>query len=108
VRLTDVFPDGRHLLITDGIARLSLPSPYAVRTLVTPGQPVAVTVDLTNQIAWTLPAGHRLGLIVSGSNYARFDVNPHDGAAFFTGTGLLAELTLHLDSRSVLRVQSSP
>mgnify|MGYP001022590340 CR=1 FL=1 len=108
VRLTDVTPDGRHLLITDGIARLSLPSPYAVRTLVTPGQAVPVTVELTNQIAWTLPAGHRLGLIVSGANYARFDVNPHDGAAFFTGTGLPAELTLHLNSEAVLRVQRSP
>ncbi len=105
VRLTDVDQEGRHLLITDGIARLSLPSPFASRTLPTPGTRVAVAVDLTNQVAWTLPIGHRLGLIVSGSNYARFDVNPHDGGHFFTGTGLPAQLTLHLGADAVLRVQ---
>ncbi len=105
VRLTDVDPDGRHLLITDGIARLSLPSPFSVRTLLTPGEPVAVRVDLTNHAGWTFLPGHQLGLIVSGSNYARFDVNPHNGANFFTGAGLLAHLTLHLGPGALLRAQ---
>ncbi len=108
VRLTDVDADGRHLLITDGIARLSMPPPYASRMLPVPGVPVPVTVNLTNHAAWTLPAGHRLGIIVSGSNYARFDANPHDGAAFFTGTGVPANLTLHLDSGARLVVTASP
>ena len=108
VRLTDVDPDGRHTLITDGIARLSLPSPYATRTLLTPLLPVAVRVDLTNHVGWTVPPGHRLGLIVTGSNYARFDVNPHNGGHFFTGAGVAAQLTLHLGGDAVLRVQVRP
>lgn len=107
VRLTDVGPDGCHLLITDGIARLSMPPPYTARTLPVPGIPAALTVDLTNHAAWTLPAGHRLGLIVSGSNYARFDANPHDGGIFFTGTGRTASLTLHLDAAARLVVTAT-
>lgn len=105
VRLTDVDPEGNHTLITDGIARLSLPSPYDTRTLLTPLAPVEVRVDLTNHVAWTVQPGHRLGLIVTGSNYARFDVNPHNGAAFFTGAGVAADLTLQLGPEAVLRVQ---
>ncbi len=107
-RLVDLRPDGCHLLLSDGIARLSMPPPYNVRNLPVAGQPVPVTVKMTNHVAWTLSPGHRLGLILSGSNFPRFDVNPHNGEIFFNGTGVPANLTLHLDATAILLVEIRP
>ncbi len=81
VRLTEVTPDGRSLLLVDGIRRASLRDSFAERRLLTPGVPVRVTVTLA-PIAATIPAGHALRLLIAPSNYDRFDVNPQDGSSF--------------------------
>ena len=36
-----------------------------------------------NDLGYTLPAGHRLGLIVSSANFPRFERNPNDSEDFF-------------------------
>jgi predicted acyl esterase len=65
VRLTDVYPDGKSLIIADGIARLS----FHKRNEKGPHE---VTVDLwpTSQV---FAKGHRLRAIVSSSNYPRYE-----------------------------------
>lgn len=83
VRLTDVDEDGGHLLIGEGIGRLKLRSGYDAPVGVQPGQPYDLIVTLTNELAYDLPAGHRLGIIVSSSNYPRFARNPNTGDDFY-------------------------
>ncbi len=68
VRLCDVYPDGRSILIADSIVRTGgIEGPPAIN------RPQEVTLDLwsTSQV---FAKGHRLRLIVSGSNYPRFDM----------------------------------
>jgi putative CocE/NonD family hydrolase len=73
VRLCDVYPDGRSMLVADGVRR-------------TTGG--TVTVDLP-PIAITFLRGHRLRLILSGSNYPRYELNPKPGRQSVTKGELL-------------------
>ncbi len=70
VRLTDVYPDGRSMLILDGAARVAFRDdmtglvPYA-------GETVEKVVDLWST-SIIINAGHRLRVSVTSSNYPRF------------------------------------
>lgn len=78
VRLTDVYPDGRSMLVLDGIGRARMRCDDERECLLTPGEPVAITVDLWST-AMVFNAGHRVRVSVSGSNWPRFEVNPNEG-----------------------------
>ncbi len=75
VRVTDVYPDGRSILITDGIQRVSMRDGCEAPVEVVPGQPVDVSVDLWST-AYVFAKGHRVRVIVTASNSPRFEVNP--------------------------------
>jgi putative CocE/NonD family hydrolase len=76
--LTDVYPDGRSILVTEGARRLTLRSGYTKPEIVNPGEICPVTIDLTNT-AMTFVKGHRLRILVSSSNYPHFDVDHKRG-----------------------------
>ncbi len=79
-RLTDVYPDGRSMLITQGIRRLrfrSGDSPQDTASVV-PQRLTQVVIGLQN-VAITIPRDHRLRLIITTSNYPQYDVNPNTG-----------------------------
>ena len=78
VRLTDVYPDGRSMLVLDGIQRARMRCGDETECLLTPGVPVELTVELWST-ALVFNAGHRIRISVSGSNWPRFEVNPNDG-----------------------------
>ena len=73
VRLTDVYPDGRSVLIADGIRSLSTVPGFKS------GEPVEVEVDLwsTSQL---FVKGHRIRVSVSSSNYPQFEKNLNNGS----------------------------
>lgn len=70
-KLTDVCPDGRSLLVQDGIRRLRTGPVDADR-------PIPIEIDLWST-SLIVNRGHRLRLAVSSSNYPRFDANPNTG-----------------------------
>lgn len=76
--LVDIYPDGRQILMLDGIQRLKLRNGLDEPQLVEPGEAVTVDIELGNT-SLILNRGHRLGLHVSSSNYPRFAVNPNTG-----------------------------
>lgn len=78
VRLCDVYPDGRSMLIAEGMQRLRHRKSKAQPQPLTPGQIEEVTVDCwsSSQIFNT---GHRVRVTITSSNYPRFDVNPGTG-----------------------------
>ncbi len=78
VRLTDVYPDGRSMLVLDGIQRARMRCSDHRECLLTPGEPIEMTVDLWST-AMVFNAGHRVRVSVSGSNAPRFEVNPNHG-----------------------------
>lgn len=90
VRLTDVYPDGRSILIGDGIRKLStVKKPL-------PGDPYEVDVDLlsTSQV---FAKGHRIRISITSSNYPRYEknLNNPDGK-----TPLKAQNTIHFGGKT--------
>ncbi len=82
LRLVDIDEAGLPLLIGQGIARLSARQDDRNYVEVTPGQRESLSVKMLGDLAYTLPAGHRLGVILSGANWPLFARNPADGAVF--------------------------
>jgi len=78
VRLCDVYPDGRSMLIADGILRLRYRESLAEPVLLEPGKVYEVTVDLWST-SIVFNKGHRVRATVTSSNYPRFDLNPGTG-----------------------------
>src|SRR5262249_60045225 len=81
VKLTDVYPDGRSMLVTDGIIRARFRESFDREKLLEPGEVVEVPVDLWST-ALVFNKGHRLRIAVSSSNAPRFDPNPNTGDSF--------------------------
>ncbi len=79
VKLTDVYPDGRSMLIADGIRRARYRSSFETPEFMEPGGVYRVEVDIWNT-SLILNAGHRLRVAVSSSNAPRFSPNPNTGA----------------------------
>jgi uncharacterized protein len=79
VALVDVFPDGAANLIQDGILRMGLREPGRGRRLLEPGRVYAVEIDLW-AIAYRIPAGHRLRVEISSSEFDRYDRNLNTAA----------------------------
>ena len=73
-KLVDVFPDGRALLVTDGIARLRYRMSLAKPVLVKRNEPYQVHID-AGVTSWVFLPGHRVRLEISSSNFPRFDRN---------------------------------
>jgi predicted acyl esterase len=105
VRLTDVYPDGRSMLVLDGIQRARMRCGDDTECLLTPGVPVELTVDLWST-ALVFNAGHRIRISVSGSNWPRFEVNPNDGGNLNLGTdGVVARPRLLFGGEYPSRVE---
>lgn len=77
-KLVDVYPDGRALLLTDGILRARYRNGFDSPAPLTPGDVVCLEIDLV-ATANVFFAGHRIRLEVSSSNFPRFDRNTNTG-----------------------------
>lgn len=107
VRLCDVYPDGRSMLITQGIRRLRFRGGYRPgdTMALTPGEIVQVPVDLQNTAITLLP-GHRLRIDVASSCWPHFDLNPNTGGPLYEegGDTLIATNTIHWGGANLSRL----
>ncbi len=74
VKLVDVQPDGRPLLVTDGIQRLRYRLSLNVPVLVKRNTAYQISID-AGVTSYVFMPGHRVRLEVSSSNFPRFDRN---------------------------------
>ncbi|UCF70309.1 MAG: CocE/NonD family hydrolase [candidate division WOR-3 bacterium] len=81
VRVTDVYPDGRSILITDGIIMARHRHGFDIENSLIPNVPDTFHIDV-GSTANVFAPGHRLRVIISSSNYPRFEKNPNTGAPF--------------------------
>lgn len=98
VKLTDVYPDGRSMLITDGILRMRNRNGSDHWEFMQPGTVYEVEVDLwSTSYVWDV--GHRIRVSVSSSNYPRFLNNPNtvDGTGMNTSSQV-AHNTVYMNS----------
>ena len=86
--LVDIYPDGRFMLISDGILMARHRISTEREDFLTPGEIFELNIDL-NYMAYTIVPGHRLGLAISSSNYPQYRVNPNTAHTMFKETELL-------------------
>ncbi len=85
-RLVDVYPDGRAIVVTDGIirasARESYPAPGVTEPIkpspIAPGEVYEYVIDLW-ATGITFEAGHRIRVEVTSSSFPRWDRNLNTG-----------------------------
>jgi predicted acyl esterase len=78
-KLTDVYPDGRSILLADGILRARYRDSFAEPELMNPGTVYEFLVEI-GSTAIVFHTGHRIRLAISSSNAPRFAPNPNTGA----------------------------
>lgn len=110
VKLTDVYPDGRSMLITDGILRMRNRNGTDHWELMTPGTIYQIEVDLwSTSYIWN--TGHRIRIDISSSNYPRYLNNPNTVDGIYKNTTYAkAQNTIYIDSvhRSCLLLPEIP
>lgn len=106
IRLCDVYPDGRSMLVCDGIFRMRFKNGFAPaqESFMTPGLIYDCTIELPNT-ALTFLEGHRIRVDVTSSNYPRFNRNMNTGGEMYpNGNGdilvnaVTANNTVHTSS----------
>jgi uncharacterized protein len=103
-KLIDVFPDGTARVLNDGILRARYRNGKTTPALLTPGEPVELTIDV-GATSNAFAAGHRIRVEISSSNFPRFDRNPNTGAAFGESAELRrAEQTVFHDRERPSRI----
>ena len=83
-KLVVVRPDGYARIVEEGIARAS-------RTVgsIEPGEPFEIEIQI-GHTAIEIPAGRRLRLEISSSNFPKYDRNPNTGERAYTATKLVS------------------
>ncbi|BCJ85327.1 CocE/NonD family hydrolase [Effusibacillus dendaii] len=98
VKLTDVYPDGRSIIIQDNILRARYHESREKETLLTPGEIYEFTIDL-GPASNIFKAGHRIRADVASSNYLRFDNTPNTGHKWGEDAEtVVAKNTIHHDA----------
>ena len=97
VRVCDVYPDGREMLILDGAERLRFRNGLDHEELLNPGEVYHVTFSLWST-SIIINSGHKIKIFVSGNNYPRFSVNYQDGGELYTGNEVptLSDITIYM------------
>ena len=79
VKITDVYPNGQSMLLTDGIINAIRRDGFDKDAApLNSSQPVKVTIDLWST-AYQFGVGHKIRVAISSSNYPRFAINPNTG-----------------------------
>jgi putative CocE/NonD family hydrolase len=84
-KLVDVFPDGRALIVCEGIQRARYRQGIDKPEPLQPGTVYPFDIEL-GPTAVSFQPGHRIRLEISSSNAPRYDVNPNTGADIATET----------------------
>jgi putative CocE/NonD family hydrolase len=77
-KLIDVFPDGREMLITDGILRACRRNGFDQTAWMDGSGSTIYELDVDiGSKAWRFQPGHKIKLLITSSNYPRFLRNPN-------------------------------
>ncbi len=83
-KLIDVYPDGREMLVTDGILRARFRNGFETEEFMEPSGWYRFEIDLWST-AIVFNVGHRIMLAIANSNYPRFEINPNTDDPFGQG-----------------------
>lgn len=77
-RLTDVYPDGRSILLTEGIIRARFRNGFEREEFPHPDTIYEYLIDLAST-SYIFNAGHRIRVTITSNNFPRFEGNPNNG-----------------------------
>ena len=98
VKITDVYPDGRSMLISDGILRMRNRNGVDHWELMDPYEIYEVEFDVSST-SYIWNTGHKIRISISSSNYPRFLNNPNTADGIYkNSTYNIAENTIHIGS----------
>ncbi|NQT17130.1 MAG: CocE/NonD family hydrolase, partial [Planctomycetes bacterium] len=99
IKLCDVYPDGRSMLVTDGVQKAKSRESCREAKLLEEGNVYELKVDLWST-SLVFNRGHRVRVAVSSSNFPRFDPNPNTGEPWMPDCETrVATNTLHVSQR---------
>jgi len=78
VRVSDVYPDGRSILLVQSIRRVSYRNGFEKRELLEPGKPYKVTFNV-GWLSQAFQPGHRIRVAVSSTMHDYYEPNPGTG-----------------------------
>ncbi len=98
-KLCDVYPDGRSMIVLDGIIRARHRNSMEKSELMVPGKVYEFEIDLWST-SLVLSPGHRVRLAISSSNSPRFEPNPNTGKPSGADSQTqIATNTIYMDSQ---------
>jgi predicted acyl esterase len=106
VRLSDVYPDGRSILLMDSVRRARYREGYEKEVLLEPGTIYKVAFD----VGWTSQVfhrGHRIRITVASTGAPFYESNPNTGEPLTlqpAGKAIVANNTLYHNRRYASRV----
>lgn len=97
-------PGGAPKKLSQGLLRLRYRSGFDAERLLNPGEVVGVAIKM-DYLAYEVPAGYELRLLISGSLFPLIDPNPNTGASIFSAVETrIATQTIFHDSARPSRV----
>lgn len=112
IRLTDVYPDGKSMLVNDAAFRMRFRNGFALSNvaMMSKGGVYDCIIELPNTCL-TFLAGHRIRIDISSSNYPKYNRNMNNGNAMYPGNSmdsllspLVAQNIVYLNSTNVSSV----
>jgi len=96
-KLCDVYPDGRSMLVLDGIVSGRYRESMTAAKPMEPGKVYPFEIDLWST-SIVFNKGHRIRVAISSSNYPRFEANPNTGKPRAEGGKIrVAKNTIYFD-----------
>ena len=84
VRVSDVYPDGRSILLMDYVRRARYRQGYEREVLLEPGHPTQVAFDV-GWISQIFATGHRIRITVASTGAPFYEPNPNTGEPLTSG-----------------------
>ncbi|MEO0151237.1 MAG: CocE/NonD family hydrolase [candidate division WOR-3 bacterium] len=81
VMLADVYPDGRSILISEGVLKARHRNGLDREDLLNPNEIYQFTIKLRNT-AYVFNQGHRIRIYITSSKYPSYEPNPNNGGPF--------------------------
>jgi predicted acyl esterase len=106
VRVSDVYPDGRSILIMDYIRRARYREGFEKEVMLEPGKVETVAFDIGN-LSQIFAKGHKIRVTVASTGAPFFEVNPNTGEPFtleFPKETVVAKHTVQHNAKYASRV----
>lgn len=106
VRISDVYPDGRSILIMDYVRRARYRDGYEREVFMQPGEVYKVAFDV-GWLSQNFNKGHRIRVTVASTGAPFYEPNPNTGEPLtidFPTNAVVAKNTLHVNKKNASRI----